>query len=167
MISFPNHERRRSCPIKRGKREQEANRHAVDPYCELRAEYAKLIRLRGITSSQTEIKARELGIDVDALVAEREREINAWKVIDVRLDLATLTLDPQGRSGGESFRTLGIQNGSSHCHRICMAAYIDLNPVRAGMVKDPADYWWSSYGEALGGVVKGVLWSMRDLQTGI
>jgi hypothetical protein len=55
-----------------------------------------LIRLRGITSSQTEIKARELGIDVDALVAEREREINAWKVIDVRLDLATLTLDPQG-----------------------------------------------------------------------
>jgi putative transposase len=48
-----------------------------------------------------------------------------------------------------------------------MAAYIDLNPVRAGMVKDPADYWWSSYGEALGGVAKGVLWSMRDLQTGI
>jgi REP element-mobilizing transposase RayT len=32
-----------------------------------------------------------------------------------------------------------------------MAAYIDLNPVRAGMVKDPADYRWSSYGEALGG----------------
>ena len=32
-----------------------------------------------------------------------------------------------------------------------MAAYIDLNPVRAGMVKDPADYRWSSYGEAIGG----------------
>jgi hypothetical protein len=32
-----------------------------------------------------------------------------------------------------------------------MAAYIDLNPVRAGMVKDPAEYRWSSYGEALGG----------------
>jgi hypothetical protein len=25
-----------------------------------------------------------------------------------------------------------------------MAAYIDLNPVRAGMVSDPADYRWSS-----------------------
>ena len=36
-----------------------------------------------------------------------------------------------------------------------MAAYIDLNPVRAGMVKDPADYRWSSYGEALGGGNKG------------
>lgn len=32
-----------------------------------------------------------------------------------------------------------------------MAAYIDLNPVRAGMVEDPADYRWSSYGEAVGG----------------
>ncbi len=36
-----------------------------------------------------------------------------------------------------------------------MAAYIDLNPVRAGMVEDPAHYRWSSYGEALGGGKKG------------
>ncbi|MEX1048522.1 MAG: hypothetical protein WED15_03275, partial [Akkermansiaceae bacterium] len=36
-----------------------------------------------------------------------------------------------------------------------MAAYIDLNPVRAGMVSDPADYRWSSYGEAVGGGAKG------------
>jgi len=32
-----------------------------------------------------------------------------------------------------------------------MAAYIDLNPVRAGMVADPADYRWSGYGEAMAG----------------
>ena len=36
-----------------------------------------------------------------------------------------------------------------------MAAYIDLNPVRAGMVSDPADYRWSGYGEAVGGGAKG------------
>ena len=36
-----------------------------------------------------------------------------------------------------------------------IAAYIDLNPVRAGMVQDPADYRWSSYGEAVGGGAKG------------
>jgi hypothetical protein len=36
-----------------------------------------------------------------------------------------------------------------------MAACIDLNPVRAGMVSDPADYRWSRYGEAIGGRVKG------------
>jgi hypothetical protein len=32
-----------------------------------------------------------------------------------------------------------------------MAAYIDLNPVRAGIVEDPALYEWSGYGEASGG----------------
>ena len=31
------------------------------------------------------------------------------------------------------------------------AAYIDLNPVRAGLVWDPKDYRWSGYGEAIGG----------------
>ena len=29
-----------------------------------------------------------------------------------------------------------------------MAAYIDLNPVRAGIVEDPADYRWCGYAEA-------------------
>ncbi|HEY1051057.1 MAG TPA: transposase [Prosthecobacter sp.] len=32
-----------------------------------------------------------------------------------------------------------------------MAAYIDLNPVRAGMVNDPKDYRWCGYAEALAG----------------
>jgi REP element-mobilizing transposase RayT len=36
-----------------------------------------------------------------------------------------------------------------------IAAYIDLNPVRAGIVSDPAQYRWSSYGEAIGGGPKG------------
>jgi REP element-mobilizing transposase RayT len=36
-----------------------------------------------------------------------------------------------------------------------VAAYIDLNPVRAGMVAEPSAYRWSSYGEALGGGPKG------------
>jgi hypothetical protein len=33
---------------------------------------------------------------------------------------------------------------------VTVAAYIDLNPVRAGLVQDPKDYRWSGYGEALG-----------------
>jgi len=32
-----------------------------------------------------------------------------------------------------------------------MAAYIDLNAVRAGLVKDPKDYRWCGYADALGG----------------
>ena len=34
---------------------------------------------------------------------------------------------------------------------VTMAAYIDLNPVRAGLVKDPKEYRWSGYGEAVAG----------------
>lgn len=34
-----------------------------------------------------------------------------------------------------------------------VAAYVDLNPVRAGMVSDPSEYRWSGYGEAYGGSV--------------
>jgi hypothetical protein len=30
-----------------------------------------------------------------------------------------------------------------------MAAYIALNPIRAKIVEDPADYAWSGYGEAV------------------
>lgn len=33
-----------------------------------------------------------------------------------------------------------------------VAAYIDLNPVRAGIAKDPAEYRWSGYGSATRGL---------------
>jgi hypothetical protein len=44
-----------------------------------------------------------------------------------------------------------LVEGSDHALRT-MAAYIDLNPVRARLVSDPADYRWSGYGEAVAGV---------------
>ena len=34
---------------------------------------------------------------------------------------------------------------------VTMSAYIDLNPVRGGIVKDPKEYRWSGYGEAVAG----------------
>jgi len=46
------------------------------------------------------------------------------------------------------FRSVIVEDGLA---ARTMAAYIDLNPVRAGMVEDPADHRWSSYGEAVGG----------------
>ena len=52
----------------------------------------------------------------------------------------------------ERFKSVIVESGTA---ARTMAAYIDLNPVRAGMVKDPADYRWSSYGEAVGGGTKG------------
>jgi hypothetical protein len=34
---------------------------------------------------------------------------------------------------------------------LTISAYIDLNPIRAGLVTNPEDYRWSGYGEAVGG----------------
>jgi hypothetical protein len=51
----------------------------------------------------------------------------------------------------ENFKSVVVEDGMASR---TMAAYIDLNPVRAGMVQDPAEYRWSSYGEAMGAVGK-------------
>ena len=43
----------------------------------------------------------------------------------------------------------------SSAYFLTCARYIELNPVRAGMVRDPADYTWSSYAaQALGKDIK-------------
>ena len=60
-----------------------------------------------------------------------------------------------GRTGNlweDAFKSVIVEDGAA---AKTIAAYIDLNPVRAGMVKDPADYRWSSYGEAIGGGPRG------------
>ena len=57
-----------------------------------------------------------------------------------------------GRKGTlweERYKSVVVQ-GAGH-PLLTMAAYIDLNPVRAGMVDDPKDYLYCGYGEALGG----------------
>ena len=52
----------------------------------------------------------------------------------------------------DRFKSVIVESGDA---ARTMAAYIDLNPVRAGMVEDPAEYRWSSYGEAVGGGKRG------------
>ena len=51
-----------------------------------------------------------------------------------------------------------------------VAAYIDLNAVRAGMVAEPQDYRWCGYAEALGGdrrARKGLSAALADLKSGV
>jgi putative transposase len=52
----------------------------------------------------------------------------------------------------DRFKSVIVESGTA---ARSIAAYIDLNPVRAGIASDPAEYRWSSYGEALGGGQKG------------
>jgi putative transposase len=44
---------------------------------------------------------------------------------------------------GERFKSMIVQEGHT---LVNMLAYIDLNPIRAGIVKKPEDYRWSSLG---------------------
>ena len=46
------------------------------------------------------------------------------------------------------FKSVLVENGEA---LRTMAAYIDLNPVRAGIVEDPKDYRWCGYAEAVAG----------------
>lgn len=52
------------------------------------------------------------------------------------------------------YKSVLVEDG--HAARV-MSAYIDLNPVRAGMVEDPKDYRWCSYAEAVAGGKPGEL----------
>ena len=51
----------------------------------------------------------------------------------------------------DRFRSVLVE-GDEHA-LMTMAAYIELNPLRAGLVDDPKDYRWSGYGEAMAGKV--------------
>lgn len=46
------------------------------------------------------------------------------------------------------FKSVLVEGGEEAL--LAVAAYIDLNPVRAGLVAAPEDYRWSGYGEAMG-----------------
>jgi putative transposase len=58
----------------------------------------------------------------------------------------------QGRQGTlweERFKSVLVDGAGDVL--ATMAAYIDLNSVRAGIVEDPKDYRWCGYGEAMAG----------------
>lgn len=46
------------------------------------------------------------------------------------------------------FKSVLVEGGEAALQTV--AAYIDLNPVRAGIVARPEDYRWSGYGESMG-----------------
>ena len=125
-----------------------------------------LSRLSAIQSEAfVAVVAKEL---TDARAAGREElvaEIHArftYRMHDLSEFMKTLlqrftrwfnrTHNRSGTLWEERYKSVIVESGIA---ARTMAAYIDLNPVRAGMVSDPAEYRWSSYGEAVGGGPKG------------
>lgn len=57
--------------------------------------------------------------------------------------------DRRGTLWMERFKSTLVEN--TKFARMCVSAYVDLNPVRAGIVEDPKDYPFCGYGMALSG----------------
>jgi hypothetical protein len=83
------------------------------------------------------------------------------------------THDRVGTLWSERFKSVLVEGEVAALQIV--AGYIDLNPVRAGIVEDPKDYRWCSYGEAVAGsdrarsgliaVVDGKLFRKKKKQT--
>ncbi len=72
-----------------------------------------------------------------------------------------------GTLWAERFKSVLVEGAGNPLQ--AMAAYIDLNPVRAGLVDDPKDYRFCGYAEAVAGVVEAKqglihLWSDHGAQ---
>ena len=126
-----------------------------------------LTRLRSIYSEAVvaevaEDLVRARSPEVAECVAEEIHERYTYRMHDLSQYMKTVMqrmtqwFNKQHQRSGtlweERFKSVIVESGTA---TRMMAAYIDLNPVRAGMVKDPVEYRWSSYGEAVGGRVKG------------
>lgn len=61
------------------------------------------------------------------------------------------------------FRTSVVQEDR---YFLACLRYIELNPVRAGITRDPGDYHWSSYGTHARGV-RARMWSPHELYLGL
>lgn len=83
--------------------------------------------------------------------ARRWNLSNFFKVLKQRF--SALYNRRHGRKGTlweERFKSVLVEGEGRAL--VTMAAYIDLNPVRAGLVQDPKDYRWCGYSEAVAGI---------------
>jgi hypothetical protein len=107
----------------------------------LRQELAELRRLglESLATAKLERIQRRF-CDLSLFVKEVKERFSRW-FNKRRERRGTLWMD--------RFKSVLVEGKGEPLHT--MAAYIDLNPVRAGLVEDPKDYRWSGYGEAMGG----------------
>jgi putative transposase len=126
-----------------------------------------LLRRLSATSSESFVSSVEKEL-AEARGQQRDewaREIHArftYRMHDLSEFMKTLlqrftrwfnrTHQRSGTLWEERYKSVIVESGVA---ARTMAAYIDLNPVRAGMISDPAEYRWSSYGEAVSGGPKG------------
>ena len=80
--------------------------------------------------------------DLSAFMKDLKQEVSQWY---------NKRHGKRGHLWEERFRSVLVEEGRA---ARMVSAYIDVDPVRAGMVKRPGEYRWSGWGEACAGVGK-------------
>ncbi len=107
--------------------------------CPLRLAVEEAMESGGLPQSIRERITGRMG-DISAFMKELKQRYSRWHN------------KQHGRFGtlwAERFKSLIVENSPSSMAAV--AAYIDLNPVRAGLVTDPKEYRWCGYAEAVAG----------------
>lgn len=100
----------------------------------------KLLRKNDVEGQELRSRILARMHDLAAFVRELKQRFGIWY---------NHRHDNKGTLWAERFRSTIVEESPEALSTV--AAYIDLNPVRAGMVNDPADYRFSSFGRAVGG----------------
>lgn len=99
-------------------------------------------RKNGMQEQAEALRARYLARmrDIPSFMRELKQRFSQWHNARVRR---------RGPLWEDRYKSVLVEDSETAVRT--MAAYIDLNPVRAGLVRDPKDYRWSGYGEAVAG----------------
>ena len=111
------------------------------------ASFARLERaLQEGTAEAVQVRAQLLARmhDLSEFMKTLKQRFSIWYNRNHDNRLGTLWMD--------RFKSVLVQGEGNPLQT--MAAYIDLNPVRAGLVEDPKDYRWCGYAEAVAGIKK-------------
>lgn len=116
--------------------------------------YSKPTRFQTANAAVLEATLRQGGEEADALrsrLLERMGDVSAFmKTFKQRFSIwFNKTHRRFGPLWADRFKSVLVQ-GQPHVLQT-MAAYIDLNPVRANLAEDPKDYRFCSYAEAVSG----------------
>ncbi|TVR48453.1 MAG: transposase [Puniceicoccaceae bacterium] len=122
--------------------DRELVERATQLYGHARAHEIKLQLLHPNLQEQARLRAslHKRMFDLSAFVKELKQRFSIW---------FNKTHGRFGTLWAERFKSCIIEGKRFSLETV--AAYIDLNPVRAGLVQDPKDYRFSGYGEACGG----------------
>jgi len=106
------------------------------------AEQLARLREQGAEQSAAELRERFFARmhNLSAFMRELKQRFTQWH---------NRRTNRRGPLWQDRFKSVLVE-GSEDALRT-MAAYIDLNPIRAKLVDDPKDYRWSGYGEAVAG----------------